>query len=139
MQKYQQVTLSADLLFILVKIPFLMTISRYIKFGTAGKLDIQDDKTILKHVRRAVVAVYTTRGFKVTIMLGDGQFESMRGEIADMGVLLNLNVVSEGEQVPEIELFNRTIKGRVRCTYNMHPSLSTSIHCGNGVCRCVLA
>ena len=50
-------------------------------------------------------------------MLGDGQFESMRGEIADMGALLN--VVSEGEHVPEIERHNRTIKDRVRCIYNM--------------------
>ena len=98
------------------KIPFLMTISRHIKFGTAGKLDKQDDKTILKHFR-ALVAVYATRGFKVTIMLRDGQFQSMRGEIADMGVLLN--VVSEGEHAPEIEQFNRTINDRVRCTYNM--------------------
>jgi hypothetical protein len=41
----------------------------------------------------------------------------MRGEIADMGALLN--VVSEGEHVPEIERYNRTIKDRVRCIYNM--------------------
>jgi hypothetical protein len=61
--------------------------------------------------------VYATRGFKVTIVLGDGQFESMRGEIADMGALLN--VVSEGKHVPEIERHNRTIKDRVRCIYNM--------------------
>ena len=41
MQKYHHVTLSVDLMFI-AKIPFLMTISRHIKFGTAGKLDKQD-------------------------------------------------------------------------------------------------
>jgi hypothetical protein len=48
--------------------------------------------------------VYATRGFKVTIVLGDGHFESMRGELADMGALLN--VISEGEHVPEIERYN---------------------------------
>ena len=42
MQKYQHVTLSVDLMFI-AKIPFLMTISRHIKFGTTGKLDKQDN------------------------------------------------------------------------------------------------
>lgn len=87
----------------IAKIPFLMTISRHIKFGTAGKLDKQNNKTILSHFK-AVTVVYATRGFKVTIVLGDGHFESMRGELADMGALLN--VISEGERVPEIERYN---------------------------------
>jgi hypothetical protein len=106
MQKYQHVTLSADVMFV-CRIPFLMTISRHIKFGTAGKLDRQNDTTILSHFK-VVLALYATHGFKVTIVLGDGQFESMRGELSDMGALLN--VVAEGEHVPEIERYNRTSK-----------------------------
>ena len=38
MQQYRDVTLSADVMKV-TGIPFLMTISKHIKFGTAGKLD----------------------------------------------------------------------------------------------------
>ena len=44
-------------------IPFLVTISRHIKYGSAGKLD-----STIKHFK-ALVGAYVTRGLKVTIML----------------------------------------------------------------------
>ena len=91
-------------------IPFLMTISRHLKFGSAGKLDNMENITILKHFK-VVVEVYAIRGFEVSIILADNQFESMRGAIADMGVLIN--IVSRDEHVPEIERYNCTIKERV--------------------------
>eukprot|EP00804_Cyclotella_cryptica_P027764 CCRYP_009202-RA/>CCRYP_009202-RA protein AED:0.72 eAED:0.12 QI:0/-1/0/1/-1/1/1/0/1137 len=99
-------------------IPFLMTISRHIKFGSAGKLDNMSVPTIISHFK-VVIGVYASRGFRVTVILADNQFEPMRGELANLGAIIN--VVSHDEHVPEIERFNRTIKERVRAAYNVLP------------------
>jgi hypothetical protein len=63
--------------------------------------------------------VYIVRGFRVTIILADNQFESLRGDIANLGAIVN--VVSRDEHVPEIERYNRTIKDRVRSQYTVMP------------------
>ncbi|KAL7480429.1 hypothetical protein ACHAW6_006122, partial [Cyclotella cf. meneghiniana] len=117
MSQYKDVTLSADVMKV-NGIPFLMTISRHIKFGSAGKLDNMSNTTIISHFK-VVLGVYASRGFRVSIILADNQFESMRGGLADLGAIIN--VVSRDEHVPEIECYNRTIKDRVRSTYNMLP------------------
>ena len=117
MQQYRDVTLSTDVMKV-NNIPFFMTISRHIKFGSAGKLDALDNKTIISHFK-VVLGVYATRGFPVTIILADNQFESMRGDLATLGVIIN--VVSCDEHVPEIKGYNRTIKERVQAAYNVLP------------------
>ena len=78
MQQYKNVTLSVDIMKV-TGIPFLMTISKHIKFGSAGKLDSMKNSHILKHFK-AIIGAYVTRGFQVTIILADNQFESMRGK-----------------------------------------------------------
>ncbi|KAL7493808.1 hypothetical protein ACHAWT_003568, partial [Skeletonema menzelii] len=117
MDHYRDVTLSADIMKV-TGIPFLTTISRHIKFGSAGKLDSMENKSILPHFK-AIISAYAIRGFRVTIVLADGQFESMRTEIADLHV--RLHIVARDEHVPEIERYNRTIKERVRASYNSMP------------------
>ena len=117
MQQYKDVTLSADLMKV-TGIPFLMTVSRHIKFGSAGKLDTMKNGHIIKHFK-AIIGAYVTRGFRVTIILADNQFETMRGELADLHATLHIN--SRDEHVPEIERYNRTIKERVRGNYTMLP------------------
>ena len=82
MQQYKNVTLSVDIMKV-AGIPFLMTISRHIKFGSAGRLVNMKNSHILKHFK-ALIGAYVTRGFKVTIILADNQFESMCGELADL-------------------------------------------------------
>jgi hypothetical protein len=49
----------------------------------------------------------------------DGQLEPMRGDLASVGV--HLNTVSANEHVPEVERYIRTVKERVRSTYNTLP------------------
>jgi hypothetical protein len=74
------------------KIPFFMTISRHIKFGTAEMITSQNAKTLLtaiKHVKSA----YLKRSFKITHILLDGQFEPLHGDTAGLGI--TLNVVSQ--------------------------------------------
>eukprot|EP00804_Cyclotella_cryptica_P010564 CCRYP_019864-RA/>CCRYP_019864-RA protein AED:0.30 eAED:-0.33 QI:0/0/0/0.5/1/1/2/0/271 len=117
MAQYRHVTLSADVVKV-NGIPFLMTISRHIKFGSAGKLDNMSAPTIISHFK-VVIGVYASRGFRVTVILADNQFEPMRGDLANLGAIIN--VVSRDEHVPEIERFNRTIKERVRTAYNVLP------------------
>merc|ERR1712086_528409 len=117
MQQYRDVTLSADVMKV-TGIPFLMTISKHIKFGTAGKLDNMNNSHIIKHFK-AVIGAYVARGFRVTIILADNQFESMRGDLANLHA--TLHITSRDEHVPEVERYNRTVKERVRGNHAMLP------------------
>jgi hypothetical protein len=117
MTHYRDIVLGGDIMFV-NKLPFFMTISRNIKFGTAELLANQTNKTILSAVRQ-VKALYMKRGFRLNHMLMDGQFESIRGDLSLMQI--ELNCVSADEHVPEIERHIRTVKERCRCVYNTLP------------------
>ena len=58
-------------------------------------------------------------GFKVSIMLMDGEFETLHGHLADMHI--SLNTVSHDEHVPEVERRICTVKDCARCVYNTLP------------------
>jgi hypothetical protein len=117
MSHYQDIVLAADIMFV-NGIPFFVTISRNIKFGTAEMIQNQQAKTILTAINQ-VKATYVKRGFNITTLLMDGQFDSLRGELSNMGI--TLNTVANAEHVPEIERHIRTVKERVRCVYNTLP------------------
>jgi hypothetical protein len=117
MTRYKAVTLAVDVMYV-NRIPFLMTVSQHIKFGTAEMLKSKSGASLLdaiKHVKK----VYATRGFKLTYILADEQFESLRADLADLGIASNC--VSQDEHMPEIERYIRTVKERTRCNYNMCP------------------
>ena len=116
-QQYKNVTLTADVMYV-AKIPFLLTISKHIKLGSAGKLDSMDNSQFIKHFK-TIIGTYMTRGFKVTLLLADNQFEPMRNELANLHV--QLSVCANDEHVPEIERYIRTIKDRTRAIYNTLP------------------
>lgn len=61
--------------------------------------------------------VYASHSFCVTIILVDNQFESMRGDLADLMAIIN--VVTHDKHVPEVERYNPMIKEQVRSTYNI--------------------
>ena len=115
--RYKNVTLCADVMFV-NKIPFMVTVSRHLKFGTATKLGNQQAKSLFSAIVQ-VYKVYKTRGFNIDTVLMDGQFEVLRGDMADLG--MSLNVTSNNEHVPEIERYIRTVKERTRCIYNTLP------------------
>ena len=117
MQQYRDVTLSTDIMKVM-GIPFLMSISKHIKFGSGGRLLDMKNETILKHFK-AIIGAYSIRGFRVKIVIADGQFESLRGDIADLGA--DLIIVARDEHVHDIERFIRTIKERVRADWIMMP------------------
>ena len=117
MENHRNVTLAGDIMKV-NKVPFLVSISQNIKFGTVEAINNQKAKTILLAVQN-IRRLYRSRGFRVRVMKMDGEFECIRGELADMQI--TLNIVSRNEHVPEVERRIRTIKERSRSVYNMLP------------------
>jgi hypothetical protein len=117
MSEYRDVIIGADIMFV-NKLPFFVTISRHIKFGTAELIADQKHETLVK-AARDVHNIYKKRGFNITTVLMDGQFEGITGDLAGFGV--TVNTVARGEHVPEAERYIRTIKERARCVYNTMP------------------
>jgi len=113
LEKYRDVTLCVDIMFV-NKIPFIITISRYIKSITIEVLPNRQVKTLSK-ILKNVTSMYERRGFLVASVLGDYEFEPLRSDFPQ------LNTTSADEHVPEAERCIRTIKERTRSTYTMLP------------------
>ena len=100
------------------KIPFFVTISRAIKFGTLELLKNRKIPTILEAVQHVYIT-YKQQGFQIDVILVDGEFETMRGYLNEMKI--TLNAVLNAEHVPIVERRIFTVKERVRSIYNMLP------------------
>jgi hypothetical protein len=96
-------------------IPFLMTISRDLKFGTAESLTNKSAKCIMAGIKN-VCRVYTHRGFRVVTAMGDGEYAPLVGAFMDLKI--HLNTTAEDEHVPEIERYIRTTKEGCRSVFN---------------------
>ncbi len=59
----------------------------------------QQNKTILTAIKQ-VKNMYMKRGFNLTTLLMDGQFESLRGDLASLNI--RLNTVASDEHMPEV-------------------------------------
>jgi uncharacterized protein (UPF0332 family) len=120
LERYRAVTLYVDIMYV-NRIPFLVTISKHIKFGTVEVLPNRSNKTLLAGLKN-VFRLYRQRGFQVTVVEADPEFAPMKDAIAgDDGLRAHLNCCSEDEHVPPIERRIRTIKERVRCIVNTVP------------------
>ena len=113
MKHHQQVTIAIDIMFINA-IPFFITISRNLHFGTIEVLPNQQEATI-KNKLWAVIHLYEQRGLQVTSIMADPEFEPLQA------VFPSLNTCGADEHVPEIERFIRTVKDRVRSVYHSLP------------------
>jgi hypothetical protein len=111
--RHHNVTLAIDIFFV-NKIPFLLTVSRNIKFVTVEALPDRQEPTILRKLR-AVRKLYHQRGFAITSILADNEFEPLRPFFPQ------LNVCGAGEHVPEAERMIRTVKDRTRSTLTLLP------------------
>jgi hypothetical protein len=96
---YQKIVLCVDVMKV-NKLPFLVTISRAIKFGTVTWLKNAKADTILQQIK-TVHNTYIKRGFLMEIVEVDGQFEPLRSNLAEMGI--TLNKCSREEHVPVAE------------------------------------
>ena len=117
MKQYCHVTLGVDMMFI-NGIAFLVTVSRHIKFGTIEAI-ISRKRAHLLAAIKSVAQVYQHAGFKVTMALMDGEFEMLRGDLADINI--TLNTTARDEHVGDVERYIRTIKERMRAVYNTLP------------------
>ena len=113
----KKVVLAIDIMYI-NDIPFLITISRDLHFGSAQALGDETYKTIYGGLDK-IIKIYKHYGFSVTHILGDGQFEFLDPSKITPGV--TLNIVTRGEHVPEVERYIRTVKDRTRSVYNSLP------------------
>ena len=112
-QHYQEVTLACDIMYV-NKIPFLMSISRHIRFGTAQHIKNQQGITIFNGIQ-AIHQICLQRGFQIRNAFMDGQFKPLRGNLAELGILLN--TASNDKHISEIERQIRTVKERTRAIY----------------------
>ena len=115
MGAHKNVTLAIDIMFV-NGIPFFVTISRGIRFGTVESLNNRQIGTI-KQCLVKVIATYQRRGFTVDTILADDEFSPLRNEIPGVDV----NCCGADEHVPEVERYIRTIKDRARSGYNDLP------------------
>jgi len=100
------------------EIPFIMTTSRTIHFGTAELIKNETKSTIIKSLQQ-IINTYHGHGFEIKHILGDRQFECIRSHMEPQGI--NLNITSRDEHVPKIERFIRTVKERARAIVNTLP------------------
>ena len=112
--KYKDVILAVDIMFV-DKVPYLVSISRHIKFMTVEMVKNQKQATLMVALKQ-ILSIYQKGGIKVVDTLADNQFECVRGEISKLGACLN--IASTDEHVPEIERCIRTINERVCSIYN---------------------
>jgi hypothetical protein len=118
MAQYCDITLCIDIMSV-NKIPFFLSISQDIRFITAAVLPNCQAPFLIKALKD-INGVYWQRGFRITIILGDSEFECTHGSVAG-DLHSDLNICGEKEHVPDIKRCIRTIKERTRCTYTIAP------------------
>ena len=117
MEKHGEVTLVIDVMFI-NKIPFIMTTSCNIHFGTAELVKDMKNNMLITSINQ-VIQAYQTHGFKIKAILVDGQFRYIQQQLEQKGTILN--ICATNEHVPEIERHIRTVKERVRSIVSTLP------------------
>ena len=116
-EQYGNIMLSADIMHV-NGIPFFVTWSRHIHFGTVDVLPSLQATDIGTALRR-VLNIYTRGGFQVTTALMDGAFAGLHDVCNQLQV--TLNTTSRDEHVGDVERYIRTIKERMRGVTNTLP------------------
>ena len=97
------------------KLPFMVTVSRRVKTLTFKWLVKMKTPKMLQSIHK-YTPLYNRSSFKITRMLLDKQFESLRAALAELGI--KVNNCKADEHVPEAERAIRTIKERLMVTIN---------------------
>ena len=97
---YRKVTGARDVMMFVNGMPFLVTISWNIQFGTVEALSNTKGPTLIKVIKH-MRDIYKQGGSEVDRILMDGQFEPLRAAIASLG--LHSNDVTEDKHVGEAE------------------------------------
>ena len=115
LDRHRDLVVSMDIFFI-NKIPFLLTTSRNLHFGTVEAIPNRQVRTVLQAIQR-MLSIYHAQGFRVRTIPADPEFQPLDGMIPGM----SFNFCAQGEHVPDIERYVRTVKDRVRSRYNNLP------------------
>ena len=115
LDRHRDLVVCIDIFFI-NKIPFLLTTSRNLHFGTVEAIPNRQVTTVLQAIKR-MLSTYHARGFRVRTIPADPEFQPLDGMIPGV----SFNFCAQGEHVPDIERYVRTVKDRVRSGYNNLP------------------
>ncbi len=114
MKIYKDVTIAGDV-FQVNWITFFATISHHLRFCTSEMITNQKASTLLNSIKQ-VRNFYAQRAFRIVNCIMDGQFETLRGDLANLNIALE--TCGHDDHVPEIERHIRTLKERARAVYN---------------------
>jgi len=109
--------MAIDVMFI-NKIPFIITISCNIHFGTADIVKDMKNNKLITSINQ-VIKAYQACGIKIKVILADGQFRHIQQLVEQKGIVLN--ICTANKHVPEIERYIKTVKERVRSIATMLP------------------
>ena len=122
-QRFRVLTLSADIMFV-NKIPFLVSLSRRLKFQTVQALKSRTVDNLVKSIKK-IVNTYSIPGFKIKCTYMDREFEAMRDPLLQGTNPIVINTAGADDHVPDIERRIRVVKERVRATKAMLPFKKT--------------
>jgi hypothetical protein len=111
---HRDVFLTADIFFV-NGIPFLLTLSRKLQFTAVNHLPNRKVSEVFKAFKE-IYGYYRKRGFRITVVHVDNEFEPLAELIEAMPGGPKVNVASSNEHVPEIERRIRVVKERCRAT-----------------------
>ena len=115
LDRFQKVVLAVNIMFV-NKIPFLITVSRGLHFGTIKALQNCQVPTVAASLTR-VVQIYHCWGFQITMALADPEFEPLQASFGD----ISFNFCAQDEHIPEIKCCICTVKDRTWSGYNSLP------------------
>jgi len=115
LQHHSDVTLCIDIFYVQCH-PSFHTISRKVQFRTVAPVLNRNKATLLREIK-PVLAIYKSRGFNITNLHANMEFECIQN-----GVLPSrLNVTANNDHVGEVEQSIRTMKERARTTIHGLP------------------
>ena len=115
MDRYSKISLSADIMYV-NGVAFFVAISRHIKHISVIPIQKKNHKTMLSCIDK-LKASYELRGFTITNLFMDNEFECLRSDLKKEERKIELNCVAADEHEPNIERSIRHMKERCRCTF----------------------
>jgi len=112
LQHHSDVTLCMDI----QGHPFFHTISRKVQFRTVAPVLNRNKATLLREIK-PVMAMYKSRGFNISDLHADMEFECIRNDVLPS----RLNVTAANDHVGEVERSIWTMKERARTTIHGLP------------------
>ncbi|VEU34053.1 unnamed protein product [Pseudo-nitzschia multistriata] len=119
LDRYGKVMIHVDIMTV-NGIQFFHSISRHLRFRTSRAVTNVKQSTLL-HCVESLIGQYKSRGFTVTQVSGDNQFQCLRDDLLRLSPPVEMRCVAAGQHEPTIERSNRTLKENVRCYVNHLP------------------